>query len=94
MDTNIPRIEGNSINRLLDDGEDGRDENEIANGEDPRGEVMYKYELTSTGEIRQDGFGITFLWCDRDTNALEGEHSNISNTFGSHSIRLKLLMIF
>jgi hypothetical protein len=50
---------------------------------------MYKYELTSTGEIRRDGFGIAFLRCDRDTNALEGEHSNISNTFGSHSMGLE-----
>jgi hypothetical protein len=56
---------------------------------DPPGEIMYKYELLSTGEIKRDGFGIAFLRCDRDTNALEGEHSNISDTFGSHSMGLE-----
>ena len=56
---------------------------------DPPDECLYKYQLTSKGDIKRDGLGIPLLHCSRDTNDLEGEHSNISDTFGSHCVGME-----
>ena len=53
---------------------------------DPPGESLFRYKLRKNGSIRRDNFGITLLRCIRDTNALEGEHKNIKDTFGSRSM--------
>lgn len=48
---------------------------------------MYtSYELTDSQEIKQDKYGVPLLNCNRDTNALEGQHSHINNTFGKSRV--------
>ena len=56
---------------------------------DPPDEVLYRYQLCSNGNIKYDRHGIPLLSCDRDTNALEGEHSHINNTFGRRSVGIQ-----
>ena len=41
---------------------------------------------THQGKIKRDLDGIPLLHCDRDTNALEGTHSHIKNTFGKQNV--------
>ena len=53
---------------------------------DPPGESSYRYKLRRNGSIRRDTFDIALLCCMRDTNALEGEHKNIKDTFESRSM--------
>ena len=56
---------------------------------DPPSEILYRYELSSNGEVNVDKNAIPFFRCSRDTNALEGEYAIIDKTIGNRSIRIE-----
>ena len=53
---------------------------------DPPKEPMHTHDLDKDHEITRDKYGIALLKCYRDTNALEGEHSHVNNTFGKRKV--------
>ena len=53
---------------------------------DPPDESMYTYKLNDSQDIMKDQHGVAILNCKRDTNALEGQHSHINNTFGKRIV--------
>ena len=53
---------------------------------DPPEESMYTYKLNNSQDIMKDQHGVAILNCKRDTNALEGQHSHINNTFGKRIV--------
>lgn len=58
---------------------------------DPPDKILYRFQLCSNGDIKYDSHGISLLSCDRDTNAFEGDHSNINNTIGMRSVTLEFV---
>lgn len=53
---------------------------------DPPKEPMYTCDLDKDHKIMRDKCGIALLKCYIDTNALEGEHSHVNNTFGKRKV--------